>query len=549
MKRFFWLLIFAAALTAAVLAAGRWQIEGQNRTVELVYDLESVQHLAQALDKPIEALLADLKGAGVETIGVQPETLGERLLSGKPLPPGVRDSLPKDQSELGKWLVLPVAFRADDFALLAASGLKPAPKLAVVSWDVEPIWLASQVDLVIISGSGEFAREDLHHFPGRLALVEFHTPDMEQFSAEVGRMVRLHGISQKEIDKLPAERIISRYLRAVRERNLRVLYLRPFLEGPDPWQRSLALLTDLKASLEREGYILGAAEPFSEWAPSGLWKAVVSAGIWAGAVLYGLSLFPKYHGLMSVAGALGWLVNILLAWREPILAAQISALVAAVVFPCLSVRFVGDGNPRLRYAQAAAVSLLGALLIVGTLTGVEFMLKLQEFRGVKVMHVLPILLVVFSLIRPLREWLNSAIPVKYLVLMGIAGLFGVIYILRTGNFGLPVPDWEIRMREGLEQILRTRPRTKELMLGHPALYLALRSEKPERSWLLPVAVVGQLSMVNTFTHIHSPLSISLLRTLYGVVFGYVIGWLVQQVLRLGKRWLGRDRSIGLLRVR
>jgi hypothetical protein len=186
---------------------------------------------------------------------------------------------------------------------------------------------------------------------------------------------------------------------------------------------------------------------------------------------------------------------------------------------------------------------------VGTLTGVEFMLKLQEFRGVKVMHVLPILLVVFSLIRPLREWLNSAIPVKYLVLMGIAGLFGVIYILRTGNFGLPVPDWEIRMREGLEQILRTRPRTKELMLGHPALYLALRSEKPERSWLLPVAVVGQLSMVNTFTHIHSPLSISLLRTLYGLVFGYVIGWLVQQVLRLGKRWLGRDRSIGLLRVR
>ncbi len=118
-------------------------------------------------------------------------------------------------------------------------------------------------------------------------------------------------------------------------------------------------------------------------------------------------------------------------------------------------------------------------------------------------------------------------------------MLGVLYVLRTGNFGLPVPAWEIKLREGLEQLLLTRPRTKEFLVGgHPALFLALRSQHPPaRSWWLPVAVVGQVSLINTFTHIHSPLSISLLRTAYGLLFGYCFGWLFRIVLKRAKRWL------------
>lgn len=549
MKRVLWLIVLAAALIAAVLGAGRWQVERLNRTVEIVYDLPGLLEVAESLQRPIENLLADLRQADVNSVAIQPETLGERLLRGQPPSDSLAKDLPADMTELGRLLVLPVAFRPQDFSLLNSSGLKPVPKLTAVSWDLEPVWLAQTPSLLILSGNREFRRAELHNFDGRLALVEFHTPGTSQLEDRTDRMVRLHGISAGEMENLPAERIITRYLRGVRERNIRVLYLRPFTDGEDAWERSLDLLANLRATLERGGYILGEAQSFAPWNPALVWRLLVSAGIWAGAVLYGLSLFPKSNHFLGLAGILGWVTTVGAAWYFPVLVFQGLALVAAVIFPCLALRCNRSSRPWLRYWTSAGISLLGALLIVGTLTGPEYLLKILEFRGVKLMHILPVLLVIFSLIRPLKTWFNKKIPVRHLVLAGLVGLLGIFYVLRTGNFGLPVPSWEVKMREGLEQILRTRPRTKEFLVGHPAFFLALHSKYPERSWWLPIAVVGQVSLVNTFTHIHSPLSISLLRTLYGLIFGYFFGWLFSLGLHLGKRWLQGDHRIGLLRVR
>ncbi len=94
----------------------------------------------------------------------------------------------------------------------------------MVTWDVEPVWAAANPpELLILSGRGEFSRAELQDFTGRLALVEFHAPGTAQMEDAVGgRMVRLHGISAGEMEVLPAERILTRYLRAVRERNIRV---------------------------------------------------------------------------------------------------------------------------------------------------------------------------------------------------------------------------------------------------------------------------------------------------------------------------------------
>jgi hypothetical protein len=193
--------------------------------------------------------------------------------------------------------------------------------------------------------------------------------------------------------------------------------------------------------------------------------------------------------------------------------------------------------------------MVGALFVVALLSGTEFLLKIQEFRGVKIMHIAPIALVVFTLVRPLGDWLKRSIPVPYLLLAGVLGLMGVFYVLRTGNFGLPVLGLEIKAREFLENLLIVRPRTKELFLGHPALYLALNAKEPRRSWWLPIAVIGQISLVNTFTHTHTFLWVSLLRTCYGLLFGYVLGWLISKALSWGKGRLGDDFGVGLLRIR
>ena len=49
-----------------------------------------------------------------------------------------------------------------------------------------------------------------------------------------------------------------------------------------------------------------------------------------------------------------------------------------------------------------------------------------------------------------------------------------------------------------------------------------------------MAVIGQLSMINTFTHVHTPIVLSLVRTVYGLVFGYFIGWLVYRLYLVGR---------------
>ncbi|MNV16232.1 hypothetical protein D3C71_1069870 [compost metagenome] len=53
------------------------------------------------------------------------------------------------------------------------------------------------------------------------------------------------------------------------------------------------------------------------------------------------------------------------------------------------------------------------------------------------------------------------------------------------------------------------------------VFAALRF--PKLIYVLIIASIGQLSMVDTFAHIHSPVLISLIRGLLGMGFGIIIG--------------------------
>ncbi|NTV53688.1 MAG: hypothetical protein HGA76_11865, partial [Candidatus Firestonebacteria bacterium] len=75
-----------------------------------------------------------------------------------------------------------------------------------------------------------------------------------------------------------------------------------------------------------------------------------------------------------------------------------------------------------------------------------------------------------------------------------------------------------------------RPRFKEFMLGYPWLLLGLGARRLEAfksaGWpklLLVVGLLGPISLINSFCHLHTPLLVSMLRSFHGLWLGTLIG--------------------------
>jgi hypothetical protein len=113
--------------------------------------------------------------------------------------------------------------------------------------------------------------------------------------------------------------------------------------------------------------------------------------------------------------------------------------------------------------------------------------------------------------------------------LGIIGILALVLVVaRTGNdAGVGVSGTELTLRAYMDRILPVRPRTKEFLVGHPAFVLALAWWwRGRRRLAVPAFVVGslgQVSLLNTFCHIHTPLVISIWRDGLGLFFGSIIG--------------------------
>lgn len=89
------------------------------------------------------------------------------------------------------------------------------------------------------------------------------------------------------------------------------------------------------------------------------------------------------------------------------------------------------------------------------------------------------------------------------------------------------------MRNFLNDVLGVRPRSKEFLIGYPLTLLLFWLGASSRNWILTIpAVIGQVSLVNTYAHIHTALLISLQRSFNGLVLGIVIGLLLILAVQL-----------------
>lgn len=361
-------------------------------------------------------------------------------------------------------------------------------------------------------------------------------------------VVRLHTISSGEMLKYTPGQALDRYLLAANERNMRVLLVRPIIsnESQDPVQDNLKFIERLVAGLEGEGLAVGQASTFGPLETSRPWIFVVGLGVIAGAMLLldKLGVRPRYWLVAGLGAAALWLL--LLGIGQIGIGRKLMALAAVLVFPTLaillSLRREQASVPGAVWLllQTSLVSLAGALLVVGLLADVGFMLKLDWFAGVKLAHLLPLLALVtyfFFAARPrgatpvgyVKEFLNSPVTV---ILGGVAGVLAVVaalYLIRTGNEGVGlVSGLETQMRSALDTWLGVRPRTKEFLLGHPLLLLLFYTGYRDNRYmpLLFLGAIGQVSLINTFAHIHTPLLVSLARSFNGLWLGILVGLLL-----------------------
>lgn len=390
--------------------------------------------------------------------------------------------------------------------------------------------------------------------------IEVYDPSQLQKGNETlgrmlaGRIVRVQAIPALQLDKLRVGDVVSRYVLGVRERNVRVVYLRPYphREGDLSIEATnVALVSRLADALRADGFTLGRATPIPLY--RGNDRVLVGLAALAVPSLFVLLLewFGWYRRSLAVTGYLATiaLYGAGLLLHHDVFARALIALVGALLFavaafavyaPAFTVepnrRFGGAFSTSLRWTLVATgIALLGALTVVGVLSTPLTMEEIERFRGVKLILALPPLAALASYLFTgrygvrvrLRDLLREPVRVYQtllaIVLLGAAALM----LMRSGNQSEIAPSHlELLLRHDLTKFLSVRPRFKEFLIGFPCMMLvpALASRhRPFVGWLLALGIgVGIGDVIDTFSHLHTPLAISVVRVSNGLILGVIV---------------------------
>lgn len=621
------ILLIALGLVAGIASfVSRYVAEEHNRRVELVIDYADAQALANTTSLAMDDVLAQLHHAGVTTVAVTEDTLSTLASNGIITPPrragnatllsfangfpgqmervremlehkapglkvvAVNDNTLRVGAPWPQFSGLPIGL--DDAAVATArrNHLLIAPRLlnytgvtpGSIAWELAQVktQCAGSLGPLIFSGAAVLGNRGQIEATQAALLKQNLTYGSVEFSKTLGdeelsrkaaaRTVRVHSIGNDEMGTMDEPTAIERFVRAAKERNIRVCYIRLFLNGlttePDAANvvdANARFIEKITKGLKQARLTIGGAHPYSEDpTPTRGQRMAMALGVMASIVLL-LRLFTGLNGLAFLAIlAVSLFVGIGLAWPEGAKGRQILALLAGCAFPTLGLCFYplpvarpGDpwwqslGRAWAAYARMSLATLAGIVFVVGLLSGRLFLIKVDEFLGVRAVLFAPVLLSAafyglgLAAQGPYASWharrarvvetLQGLFAQPLLIgqvalaLVALAALF--LLWTRSGNdSSVGVSATELHGRALLDRFLGVRPRSKEFAFGHPALFFALAAAASARFrlWTLPLIVVGaigQSSLLDTFCHLHMPLYISLWRGGLGWVLGGLFG--------------------------
>ena len=419
-----------------------------------------------------------------------------------------------------------------------------------------------------VPGATTEAFKDFINEGYKLGFIEFTSGGQEGFSAlakgtsENGtnyKVIRLHSLEDAKVNTFSIRELMDRYELALKERSIRTFLFKMPNSGATEKDLENDLeyineaITTFVADATESGFTI--TNDVSNYnmpnTPAYITLLAGLAAIMVFVLLLGEFGLEKIGYILGVLGIIGYVGLLKL---RPHLACQLMALFGSIMFPTYAmVKGIKCKQRNLKEAILAllkicAISFGGVLTIIGVLSKTNFALGINVFAGVKVATIMPILLVLIYLV-----YREHKLDVKYytgilqrkisygeLLAIGILGVVLLVYVRRSGNSGT-TSSYELAFRQFLDTVLGVRPRTKEILIGYPILLAFLYYGYKERYIVFMIfAVMGPISLVNTYAHIHTPVLISLIRSGYGILIGAVVGliliWLIKLVSKVIKRW-------------
>lgn len=587
-RRVLLVLLLLSLIPALLLGWSRARYEQASRTVAIVMDYPALLVHARTLGLELPNLLARYQALGVNGIAVYEDTVYNRVTRGelvarsgadlfaqfpnagfdpaqfylRSLRPGAAQAIAARYTYRTRtvtqgnqrWIGFPLditglpagpndnlikSLQDQGFQVVYRPYDAPAARDVATDWPNVPFIAFNGLQVV-----GADRPERLKLVQERLgarvpAIIEMNPQKGLSTLIENRRAIRLFAIRPEWQDLLQPDEVASKFVLAARERSHRLLYVRPFPTEADTQD----FLTRVKAGLDRANIAIGTPSS-ATYQPSTALRFLCLIGPLLALALLALSYPLTRLGALVALGTLGLVAVVNLG--SPLGA---GALLAAVVFPALG--FVLRRDKPTDWLIATGFSLMG-VAFVGALGADRFsMLGLDPFRGVSLTLIVPLGLFALSLLprQDIRKTVGDLYhyPMRLgdavIILVALAAI--ALIVLRRGNTpAVGVSDAETRVRALLQDNL-IRPRFKEIV-GHPLAILGLSGKLPPyfAYLLLLGGVVAQASILNTFSHFHTPLLISLQRAVNGIAIGGLIGFALLPALFWGLKFVRFERFGG-----
>ena len=395
-------------------------------------------------------------------------------------------------------------------------------------------------------------------------------------------VARVYSIYPAEQVKLKPFEIFNRWFRAVSDRNIRVIYVKPIIDPGKTYAQNMAVndyyISKFYNLWESKGMQFGTPHPMPKVNRNRIVDIFIILGImsllmWYTAIIINIKekvvwIWFVILSLLSIVG-----ISVKPSSTEKLLALTAAIIITGVfsliLFTMLK-KIYGNKNRTLGsvlkngtiYALLMfSFSLIGGIWIGALLGSSSYMLNLDMFRGVKLLYLTPFIFLIINYLYifgadfnnnhlpkkkyNLIEEIEKAwhIPVNWghiIILILLAGIF-LIYLLRSGNTGVPIPSIELKFRAMLEHTIVARPRIKEFIVGYPSLFITiLFAYIMRKKWLIAfsiLSIMGSISIVDTFSHLRDTFLMSFYRGLYGILFGIIIGSITIAILYIPIRKL------------